>query len=152
MLVCTFLCALRTRDRGCSAHPVFPAPFISWEGDCLQNPDAIRAAGTRSHIPMNSEIPPSRAFFILAQCHASDFLRQPLNLFRLFSLSRPQYPDRERLVSRSCRTTMRCRRSISSVQRCLCAARSQSPACVPGIVLTPRVPLQLHAQYRAIVA
>src|SRR5258705_4755286 len=26
MLVCTFVCANRTRDRGCSKHPVFPAP------------------------------------------------------------------------------------------------------------------------------
>ena len=29
MLVCTFVCANRTRDRGCSEHPVFPAPSIS---------------------------------------------------------------------------------------------------------------------------
>src|SRR5687768_8020979 len=28
MLVCAFLCALCTRDRGCSAHPAFPAPSI----------------------------------------------------------------------------------------------------------------------------
>src|SRR6185295_2312910 len=26
MLVCHFVCANRTRDRGCSKHPVFPAP------------------------------------------------------------------------------------------------------------------------------
>ena len=26
MLVCVFLCAICTRDRGCSVHPVFPAP------------------------------------------------------------------------------------------------------------------------------
>ncbi len=26
MLVCMFVCANRTRDRGCSKHPVFPAP------------------------------------------------------------------------------------------------------------------------------
>src|ERR1700716_4397217 len=29
MLVCTLFDASRTRDRGCSAHPVFPAPLIS---------------------------------------------------------------------------------------------------------------------------
>src|SRR5438309_9597016 len=29
MLVCTFVCANRTRDRGCSKHPVFPAPSVS---------------------------------------------------------------------------------------------------------------------------
>src|ERR1700675_4058970 len=28
MLVCVFLCALCTRDRGCSAHPAFPAPSV----------------------------------------------------------------------------------------------------------------------------
>jgi hypothetical protein len=31
MLVCTLFSARRTRDRGCSAHPVFPAPSI-WRG------------------------------------------------------------------------------------------------------------------------
>jgi hypothetical protein len=31
MLVCSFFAQLRTRDRGCSAHPAFPAP--SFEGD-----------------------------------------------------------------------------------------------------------------------
>src|SRR5439155_16910332 len=30
MLVCAFLCTHCTRDRGCSAHPAFPAPsFLS---------------------------------------------------------------------------------------------------------------------------
>src|SRR4051794_35445974 len=29
MLVCIFFSANRTRDRGCSKHPVFPAPSIS---------------------------------------------------------------------------------------------------------------------------
>ena len=28
MLVCAFLCASCTRDRGCSAHPAFPAPSV----------------------------------------------------------------------------------------------------------------------------
>ena len=32
MLVCSFVCANRTRDRGCSKHPVFPAPSIFEEG------------------------------------------------------------------------------------------------------------------------
>src|ERR1700685_4134333 len=30
MLVCIFFCTFRTRDRGCSAHPAFPAPY--WGG------------------------------------------------------------------------------------------------------------------------
>src|SRR3979490_904239 len=29
MLVCVFFCASCTRDRGCGAHPVFPAPSVS---------------------------------------------------------------------------------------------------------------------------
>src|SRR5215213_8242556 len=28
MLVCSFVSANRTRDRGCSKHPVFPAPSV----------------------------------------------------------------------------------------------------------------------------
>ena len=32
MLVCAIFCASCTRDRGCGAHPVFPAPSIQWEG------------------------------------------------------------------------------------------------------------------------
>ena len=33
MLVCSFLMRKqRTRDRGCSAHPAFPAPSVSMEG------------------------------------------------------------------------------------------------------------------------
>ena len=32
MLVCAFLCATGTRDRGCSAHPAFPAPSLRREG------------------------------------------------------------------------------------------------------------------------
>src|SRR5258705_576398 len=32
MLVCIFVCANRTRDRGCSKHPVFPAPSDFEEG------------------------------------------------------------------------------------------------------------------------
>jgi hypothetical protein len=34
MLVCAFLCANCTRDRGCSVHPVFPAPsLIRWRAN-----------------------------------------------------------------------------------------------------------------------
>src|SRR4029453_1428878 len=32
MLVCVFLCANCTRDRGCSVHPVFPAPSVQEGG------------------------------------------------------------------------------------------------------------------------
>src|SRR5437762_12490990 len=33
MLVCIFVCANRTRDCGCSKHPVFPAPSLLEEGN-----------------------------------------------------------------------------------------------------------------------
>src|SRR6266496_5136251 len=36
MLVCSFVCANRTRDRGCSKHPVFPAPSVSRGQEILQ--------------------------------------------------------------------------------------------------------------------
>src|SRR5215207_8500499 len=41
MLVCSFVCANRTRDRGCSKHPVFPAPSIFEEGRRRRKPRAI---------------------------------------------------------------------------------------------------------------
>src|SRR5207247_8448155 len=50
MLVCTFVCANRTRDRGCSKHPVFPAPSNKEGGKLSSKPRAKRAARTRSHI------------------------------------------------------------------------------------------------------
>ncbi len=49
MLVCTFVCANRTRDRGCSKHPVFPAPS-DFEGKVNSKPRAQCAARSRSHI------------------------------------------------------------------------------------------------------
>src|SRR5438876_190145 len=43
MLVCTFVCAKRTRDRGCSKHPVFPAPSNFRGGQTkMQTSDAMR--------------------------------------------------------------------------------------------------------------
>ena len=36
MLVCSFVCANRTRDRGCSKHPVFPAPSKREGGTFIQ--------------------------------------------------------------------------------------------------------------------
>jgi hypothetical protein len=47
MLVCSFVCANRTRDRGCSKHPVFPAPSDFKEGKRRCKPRAIGAARTR---------------------------------------------------------------------------------------------------------
>src|SRR5437879_3579638 len=50
MLVCTFVCANRTRDRGCSKHPVFPAPSDKEGGKLPSKPRAQCAARMRSHI------------------------------------------------------------------------------------------------------
>ena len=49
MLVCSFACANRTRDRGCSKHPVFPAPSISKRAKRSCKPRALLAARMRSH-------------------------------------------------------------------------------------------------------
>src|SRR5215207_3960950 len=48
MLVCSFVSANRTRDRGCSKHPVFPVPSVFEEGkrDANLGRNAPRA---RSH-------------------------------------------------------------------------------------------------------
>src|SRR5260370_7522769 len=48
MLVCVFLCASCTRDRGCSAHPAFPAPSV-FEGQCSCKTRAHRAARIRMY-------------------------------------------------------------------------------------------------------
>ena len=51
MLVCSFVCANRTRDRGCSKHPVFPAPSDVQRGGRIDaNLGRISAARLRSHI------------------------------------------------------------------------------------------------------
>jgi hypothetical protein len=50
MLVCSFVSANRTRDRGCSKHPVFPAPSVFKEGKTRCKPRAISAARMRSRI------------------------------------------------------------------------------------------------------
>ncbi len=46
MLVCAFLCASCTRDRGCSKHPAFPAPSLWAEDFC--KPRAYRVARSYS--------------------------------------------------------------------------------------------------------
>jgi hypothetical protein len=47
MLVCSFVCANRTRDRGCSKHPVFPAPSNFEGGKRRCKPRAISVARSR---------------------------------------------------------------------------------------------------------
>jgi hypothetical protein len=51
MLVCIFVCANRTRDRGCSKHPVFPAPSVFREGKIKTIARAFRAARTLGPYP-----------------------------------------------------------------------------------------------------
>ena len=53
---CACSCALCTRDRGCSAHPVFPAPSTCAEGEMLRKPRASHAARMRTHILTLSRI------------------------------------------------------------------------------------------------
>src|SRR5438045_1918748 len=50
MLVCIFVCANRTRDRGCSKHPVFPAPSLLEEGKPRCKPRAQCVARSRKCI------------------------------------------------------------------------------------------------------
>ena len=47
MLVCSFVCANRTRDRGCSKHPVFPAPSDFEEGANEMQTSGDHVARTR---------------------------------------------------------------------------------------------------------
>src|SRR5260370_29095459 len=50
MLVCAFLCAFCTRDRGCSAHPVFPVPYVRRGRDVQGKTRAECAARSRRHV------------------------------------------------------------------------------------------------------
>src|SRR5256886_6725907 len=50
MLVCAFFAQFGTRDRGCSAHPAFPAPSIFEGGKEFASLGRNRAARSRTHI------------------------------------------------------------------------------------------------------
>src|SRR6266487_7208063 len=49
MLVCAFAMCTGTRDRGCSKHPVFPAPSIQEEGNEVFKPRVKHAARSRRY-------------------------------------------------------------------------------------------------------
>jgi hypothetical protein len=49
MLVCIFLCASGTRDRGCSEHPAFPAPSLLRERNFQQASGARRRENANAH-------------------------------------------------------------------------------------------------------
>jgi hypothetical protein len=48
-----FVCANRTRDRGCSKHPVFPAPSEK-EGERRCKPRAVHVARSQTHTRLSS--------------------------------------------------------------------------------------------------
>src|ERR1700752_3057227 len=50
MLVCAFFVRNCTRDRGCSAHPAFPAPSVFWRDERRCKPRAQCAARSRNYI------------------------------------------------------------------------------------------------------
>ena len=50
MLVCAFFVRNCTRDRGCSVHPVFPAPSVFEGGTSRCKPRANRVARSRAYI------------------------------------------------------------------------------------------------------
>jgi hypothetical protein len=54
MLVCIFSSANRTRDRGCSKHPVFPAPSISKRAKRRCKARVFHTARSRLHIRSSS--------------------------------------------------------------------------------------------------
>jgi hypothetical protein len=61
MLVCASFTHFCTRDRGCSAHPVFPAPSL---GGVTCTIRAQRAAGTRSRIQPSLRAKRSNPFLL----------------------------------------------------------------------------------------
>src|SRR5712691_12948677 len=58
MLVCAFLCASCTRDRGCSAHPVFPAPSVPGRDKVMQS-SGENAPRDRGGLTLETELHPS---------------------------------------------------------------------------------------------
>src|ERR1700732_584414 len=55
MLVGVFLCATCSRDRGCSVHPVFPAPSVWRVRKLFCKARAQCAARSRSHVSSSLE-------------------------------------------------------------------------------------------------
>jgi hypothetical protein len=81
MLVCAFLCASGTRDRGCSAHPAFPAPSFR-EGEMVTQTSGDCAARTRTHVSLRCHAPRRRGI-----AAASRFYR-----WRLWNTGSPVEP------------------------------------------------------------
>jgi hypothetical protein len=74
MLVCAFLVRNCTRDRGCSVHPVFPAPSILREGQRTMQNSGERCRENAKPYPRHCE----RSDAIhLAACRAMDCFASP---------------------------------------------------------------------------
>src|SRR5258708_12818138 len=70
MLVCVFLCAYCTRDRGCSAHPAFPAPSLLSRGTKFtQSSGASRRENAGAHLKSERRHPEVRALASLEGWH-----------------------------------------------------------------------------------
>src|SRR5438552_19086966 len=82
MLVCAFFTHFGTRDRGCSAHPAFPAPSIFEGGKEFASLGRKRAARTRTHTlssrrPCESRDPYAAAEFVRARWSTALLQQQP---------------------------------------------------------------------------
>src|SRR3984957_14971614 len=74
MRVCVFFAQVCTRDRGCSAHPAFPAPS-DWRGREINQYLAQKhAARSRSHVPSSLRANGSR------ECAPDDRLSEAIHL------------------------------------------------------------------------
>ena len=60
MLVCSFVCANRTRDRGCSKHPVFPAPSKFRRGQTKMQTSGDQRRENAKVCHRRTSYPPSR--------------------------------------------------------------------------------------------
>ena len=101
MLVCSFVSANRTRDRGCSKHPVFPAPSIQEEGNEVFKPRAKHAARSRNRVSVgrigDKRNPPLSRGKVVGYAYANP----PLLFASLTPPSRPS--PAARFPSRACR-------------------------------------------------
>src|SRR6266436_7001765 len=97
MLVCVFLCTYCTRDRGCSAHPAFPAPSVLEEGGRYANlghftprerESLSRMPSLRGALATKQSIPSSRPDGLLRFARNDD-LHRTLTRSTLFRLLAP---------------------------------------------------------------
>src|SRR5438477_2987835 len=82
MLVCAIFCTIGTRDRGCSAHPAFPAPSI-FEGRqriCITRAKSRREIADARPLPRRpceSRDPYAAAEFVRARWSTALLQQQP---------------------------------------------------------------------------